>query len=44
MTDTTIKSISLDYSYIRPQGAPLKTFGGYASGFKSLKEMFENIT
>ena len=43
MTDTTIKSISLDYSYIRPQGAPLKTFGGYASGFKSLKEMFEKI-
>lgn len=43
MTDTSIKSISLDYSYIRPQGAPLKTFGGYASGFKSLKEMFEKI-
>ena len=43
MTDTIIKSISLDYSYIRPQGAPLKTFGGYASGFKSLKEMFEKI-
>ena len=43
MTDATVKSISLDYSYIRPQGAPLKTFGGYASGFKSLQEMFEKI-
>lgn len=43
MTDTSIKSISLDYSYIRPQGAPLKTFGGYASGYKSLKEMFKKI-
>ena len=43
MTDVTIRSISLDYSYIRPQGAPLKTFGGYASGFKSLKEMFDKI-
>lgn len=43
MTDTSIKSVSLDYSYIRPQGAPLKTFGGYASGYKSLQEMFEKL-
>lgn len=43
MTDVTLHSISLDYSYIRPQGAPLKTFGGYASGFKSLKEMFDKL-
>ena len=43
MTDVTIRSISLDYSYIRPQGAPLKTFGGYASGYKSLQEMFDKI-
>lgn len=43
MTDVTLHSISLDYSYIRPQGAPLKTFGGYASGFKSLKEMFGKL-
>jgi ribonucleotide reductase alpha subunit len=43
MTDNTTKSISIDYSYIRPQGAPLKTFGGYASGYVSLKEMFEKL-
>lgn len=43
MTDNHTKSISIDYSYIRPQGAPLKTFGGYASGYKSLQEMFEKL-
>ena len=43
MADNTTKSISIDYSYIRPQGAPLKTFGGYASGYASLKEMFEKL-
>lgn len=43
MADYTTKSISIDYSYIRPQGAPLKTFGGYASGYVSLKEMFEKL-
>ena len=43
MSDDTTKSISIDYSYIRPQGAPLKTFGGYASGYTSLKEMFEKL-
>lgn len=43
MTDDITKSISIDYSYIRPQGAPLKTFGGYASGYKSLQEMFEKL-
>ena len=43
MADNVTKSISIDYSYIRPQGAPLKTFGGYASGYKSLQEMFEKL-
>ena len=43
MTDNLTTSISIDYSYIRPQGAPLKTFGGYASGYASLKEMFEKL-
>lgn len=43
MADNETKSISIDYSYIRPQGAPLKTFGGYASGYKSLQEMFEKL-
>lgn len=43
MADDVTKSVSIDYSYIRPQGAPLKTFGGYASGYKSLQEMFEKL-
>lgn len=43
MTDNVTTSISIDYSYIRPQGVPLKTFGGYASGYASLKEMFEKL-
>lgn len=45
MTDDTdfIKNIYLDFSKIRPKGTPLKTFGGTASGYKSLQEMFEKI-
>lgn len=45
MTDDSdfIKNIYLDFSNIRPKGTPLKTFGGTASGYKSLQEMFEKI-
>jgi ribonucleoside-diphosphate reductase alpha chain len=32
---------NIDYSRIRPQGAPLKTFGGRASGPDPLKQLFE---
>tara|TARA_Y100000310_G_C20666819_1_gene807997 strand:+ start:326 stop:2308 length:1983 start_codon:yes stop_codon:yes gene_type:complete len=32
-----------DYSLIRPYGAPIKSFGGTASGPGPLKEMYENI-
>lgn len=32
--------LQLDYSNIRPKGSRLKTFGGYASGHKPLKELF----
>lgn len=34
----------IDYSKIRGRGAPIKTFGGTASGPKPLQEMIENIT
>ncbi|PRR83413.1 ribonucleoside-triphosphate reductase, adenosylcobalamin-dependent [Clostridium vincentii] len=40
---TNIKKITLDYSYVRPEGERLKRFGGRASGHKSLKRMFEKI-
>lgn len=45
MTDDSdfIKNIYMDFSKIRPKGTPLKTFGGTASGYKSLQEMFEKI-
>lgn len=37
-------TIKFDYSKIRPEGQPLKVFGGIASGPKPLIEMHENIT
>lgn len=39
----SVVEISMHYDYIRPQGSPLKTFGGTASGYEPLKEMFESI-
>jgi hypothetical protein len=38
-----IKEIVVDYSYIRPIGMPLKTFGGTASGYVPYKELIERI-
>jgi ribonucleoside-diphosphate reductase alpha chain/ribonucleoside-triphosphate reductase len=38
-----INTIILNYDNIRPKGEKLKTFGGYASGFESIKIMFEKI-
>lgn len=38
-----IKNLTIDYSYVRPEGERLKRFGGRASGHKSLKRMFEKI-
>lgn len=34
----------IDYSRIRPKGARLKTFGGRASGYEPLKELFDYCT
>lgn len=34
---------SVDYSKIRPSGAPLKTFGGVAAGSKPLEDCVEDI-
>ncbi len=38
-----VENIYIDLSRIRPKGTPLKTFGGTASGFQSVKEMFEKL-
>ncbi|WP_181349419.1 ribonucleoside-triphosphate reductase, adenosylcobalamin-dependent [Thalassobacillus sp. CUG 92003] len=38
-----IEEIGIFYDYIRPKGARLHTFGGTASGYEPLKEMFEGI-
>jgi adenosylcobalamin-dependent ribonucleoside-triphosphate reductase len=39
----TKEFIRLNFNYIRPNGTPLKTFGGTASGPEPLREMFEGI-
>lgn len=38
-----IKHIKISYNSIRPKGARLKTFGGTASGYEPLMEMFDGI-
>lgn len=39
----TIKNIIMDYNYVRPKGERLVTFGGYASGHESMKNMIHKI-
>lgn len=39
----SVAKISIYYDYVRPKGARLHTFGGTASGYEPLKEMFEGI-
>jgi ribonucleoside-diphosphate reductase alpha chain/ribonucleoside-triphosphate reductase len=39
----TIKTIIIDYDYVREKGSKLKKFGGTASGHESLKDMFTGI-
>jgi len=39
----SIKEIEIDYDYVRPKGERLKTFGGTASGYESLRNMFMKI-
>ena len=38
-----VKTISVHYDYIREKGSRLKTFGGTASGYEPLRDMFEGI-
>lgn len=38
-----VEFIYIDFSYIRPKGTPLQTFGGTASGHQSIQEMFEKV-
>jgi len=40
---TDIKTVVFDYNYVRPKGERLKTFGGTASGYESLKSMFSKV-
>lgn len=42
-TPYTGRKIVFDYSRIRPEGAPLKTGGGKAPGYKGLKECHKKI-
>ena len=39
----SIRTLTIDYSYVRPEGERLKRFGGRASGHKSIKRMFEKM-
>lgn len=38
-----LERIIINYDNVRPKGERLKTFGGTASGFQSLKRMFDKI-
>lgn len=42
-TFSDINRIIMNYDNIRLAGEPLKTFGGYSSGYLSLKEMFVKL-
>ena len=37
------KMPKFDYSVIRPEGAPIRGFGGTSSGYKPLKELHDNL-
>ena len=37
------KTVLIDYNSVRPRGERLKTFGGTASGYKALQDMFRKI-
>lgn len=38
-----VHTIKISYNSVRPKGERLKTFGGTASGYEPLKEMFEGV-
>lgn len=38
-----IHTVTISYDSVRPEGEKLKTFGGHASGYAPLQEMFEGI-
>ena len=41
---TDIETIIFIYDHVRPKGERLKTFGGTASGYESLKSMFTKVS
>lgn len=42
-SDSKVKTIIIDYTEIRVKGASLSTFGGTASGYESLRDMFDKV-
>jgi ribonucleoside-diphosphate reductase alpha chain/ribonucleoside-triphosphate reductase len=43
LTNPNITEIELDYDYVRPEGTPLKTFGGRASGHIALQNLLRRV-
>lgn len=41
--DYDIHTLKISYNSVRPAGEELKTFGGRASGYETLRDMFEGI-
>ncbi len=39
-----ITGVDFDYSKIRPEGAPIKGFGGVSSGYKPLEEVHKSVS
>ncbi len=39
-----ITGVNFDYSKIRPEGAPIKGFGGVSSGYKPLEEVHKSVS
>ena len=39
-----ITAVDFDYSKIRPEGAPIKGFGGVSSGYKPLEEVHKSVS
>ena len=39
----SMNTIKYDYSYVRPAGAPIKTFGGTAAGHEPLERLHDHI-
>lgn len=43
LTRAEIQTISVDYNYVRPEGSPLKIFGGRSSGHSALENLISRV-